>query len=288
MGTLGLGGVIGAILLGHLVTIPTALAISELATNKRVEGGGEYFIISRSFGMNIGATIGFALFISQAISVAFYIIAFTESFEFLFNWVNSRFDLSLPRQLISIPAMIGLSVLILKKGAAVGMKTLYIVVAILAVSLVLFFMGKTEYSSTHTFSMVPTEKGDMSQFFLVFAIIFPAFTGITAGVGLSGDLKKPARSIPLGTVLATVTGMIVYMFIVFKLNASASLETLRDPTKQLAMADIAIAGGVIIPIGLAASTFSSAIGSILVAPRTLQALAGDRSFPFEEIESFPL
>jgi amino acid transporter len=286
VGTLGLGGVIAAILLGHLVTLPTALAISELATNKRVEGGGEYFIISRSLGMNIGATIGFALFISQAISVAFYIIAFTESFEFLFDWVTRRFDLNLPRQVISIPAMVGLSILILKKGAAVGMKTLYIVVAILVVSLLLFFMGKTEYSVSHAFSMVPAEKGDMSQFFLVFAIIFPAFTGITAGVGLSGDLKKPARSIPLGTVLATITGMIVYMFIVFKLNASASLETLRDPANQLAMADIAIAGSVIIPIGLAASTFSSAIGSILVAPRTLQALAGDSSFPSRKLNSF--
>jgi len=286
VGTLGFWGVIGIVLLGHLVTIPTALAISELATNKRVEGGGEYFIISRSFGMNIGATIGFALFISQAISVAFYIIAFTEAFEFFFNWVSTRFDLNLPRQVISIPAIIGLSVLILKKGAAVGMKTLYIVVAILLVSLVMFFLGSTEYSATHSFSLTSTEKGDMSQFFFVFAIIFPAFTGMTAGVGLSGDLKKPSKSIPLGTVLATLTGMIVYFFVVYKLDASASLETLRDPSKQLVMADIAIAGAVVIPIGLAASTFSSAIGSILVAPRTLQALAGDKSFPSRKLNAF--
>lgn len=286
VGTLGFWGVIGAILLGHMVTIPTALAISEIATNKRVEGGGEYFIISRSFGMNIGATIGFALFISQAISVAFYIIAFTEAFEFLFNWVSSRFEFILPRQVISIPAMIGLSILILKKGASVGMKTLYFVVAILLISLLLFFLGNTEYSSTHTFSLTSVEKGDMGQFFLVFAIIFPAFTGMTAGVGLSGDLKKPGKSIPLGTILATVTGMIVYFFIVYKLTASASLETLRDPSNQLAMSDIALAGGVIIPLGLAASTFSSAIGSIIVAPRTLQALAGDASFPSKRINRF--
>lgn len=286
VGTLGFWGVIGVILLGHLVTIPTALAISELATNKRVEGGGEYFIISRSFGMNIGATIGIALYISQAISVAFYIIAFTEAFEFFFNWLSARFDLLLPRQFISLPAMIGLSVLILKKGAAVGMKTLYIVVAILVISLVLFFMGNTEHSLTHPFSIASVEKGDMSQFFLVFAIIFPAFTGMTAGVGLSGDLKKPAKSIPLGTILATVIGMIAYIFIVLKLSASASLETLRDPANQLVMSNIAIAGAVIIPIGLAASTFSSAIGSILVAPRTLQALAGDRSFPSKKLNFF--
>ncbi len=286
VGTLGFWGVIGIVLLGHIVTIPTALAISEIATNKRVEGGGEYFIISRSFGMNIGATIGFALFFSQAISVAFYIIAFTEAFESLFNWVSARFDFTLPRQVISIPAMVGLSVLILKKGAEVGMKTLYMVVAILLLSLLLFFLGHTEYNETHAFSFSSAEKGDMGQFFVVFAIIFPAFTGMTAGVGLSGDLKKPGKSIPLGTILATVTGMIVYFFIVWKLASSASPESLKDPSNQLVMGDIAIAGAIIIPLGLAASTFSSAIGSILVAPRTLQALAGDRSFPSRRVNAF--
>jgi len=53
----GLLGAIGIVLLGHLVTVPTALAIAEIATNRRVEGGGEYFIVSRSFGSTIGAAI---------------------------------------------------------------------------------------------------------------------------------------------------------------------------------------------------------------------------------------
>ena len=96
VGSLGFVGVMFIILLGHLVTIPTAMAISEIATNRRVEGGGEYFIISRSFGLNIGATIGIALYLSQAISVAFYVIAFTEAFEFFFNWVIAEYDLILP------------------------------------------------------------------------------------------------------------------------------------------------------------------------------------------------
>lgn len=119
-GTLGFWGVILIIVLGHLVTIPTALAISELATNKRVEGGGEYFIISRSFGLNVGATIGVALFLSQAISVAFYVIAFTEAFQFFFDWVFEKYSWSLPRQVINLPVMLGLSVLILKKGPTWG------------------------------------------------------------------------------------------------------------------------------------------------------------------------
>ncbi len=281
VGTLGFWGVICIILLGHMVTIPTALAISELATNKRVEGGGEYFIISRSFGLNIGATIGIALFFSQAISVAFYVIAFTEAFEFFFDFILDKTGILLPRQIISIPAMAVLGILILKKGANMGVKTLYIVVAILAVSITLFFLGSTEYAANSSFNLSNAAFRNRESFFVVFAIVFPAFTGMTAGVGLSGDLKNPSKSIPLGTTSATLIGMVVYVFIIYKLALSVSVDDLTG--NQLIMGKIAIGGAFIIPLGLAASTISSAIGSVMVAPRTLQALANDSSFPSSKV-----
>jgi solute carrier family 12 (sodium/potassium/chloride transporter), member 2 len=88
VGHTGLMGAFLIILLGHMVTIPTALAIAEIATNRKVEGGGEYFIISRSFGTTIGGAIGVSLFLSQAISVAFYMIAFAEAFSPLGAWAR--------------------------------------------------------------------------------------------------------------------------------------------------------------------------------------------------------
>ncbi len=279
VGTLGFAGVLLIVLIGHFVTIPTAFAISEIATNQRVEGGGEYFIISRSFGLNIGGTIGIALFISQAISVAFYVIAFTEAFEPIFNWFNNTYGFELPRQVISLPAMSLLALLILKKGANMGVKALYVVVAILFLSIFLFFIGKTEYAETAAAGITSSPLRNMDSFFIVFAIVFPAFTGMTAGVGLSGDLKNPGKSIPIGTVAGTLTGLVIYIFIIFKLVNSASPEDLVG--NQLVMGDIALWGWIFIPIGLAASTISSALGSVMVAPRTLQALGNDKTFPFQ-------
>lgn len=277
VGTLGFWGVLLLVILGHTLTIPTALALSELATNKRVEGGGEYFVISRSFGLNIGATIGMALYLSQAISVAFYIIAFTETFEFVFNYFANSLNFNLPRQVISLPAMAVLGLVILRKGANTGVKTLYVVVGILFLALIMFFLGKTDYSATVSGGLGNLEMRNMKDFFIVFAIVFPAFTGMTAGVGLSGDLRNPGKSIPLGTTAATITGMVVYLFVIYKLAISASPEDMLN--NQLIMSKIAIGGAVIIPLGLGASTLSSALGSIMVAPRTLQALARDTSFP---------
>lgn len=281
VGTLGFWGAILIVLIGHLITLPTALAISELATNTRVEGGGEYFIISRSFGLKIGSTIGIALYFSQAISVAFYVIAFTEAFEPLFLWWQNHFNFELPRQAISLPALGILAWIILRKGAGLGVKALYFVVAVLFIALILFFAG----------SPIQTEEAlrqpgnnfgffNRDSFFLVFAICFPAFTGMTAGVGLSGDLKNPGKSIPLGTLAATVAGMLIYFVLIWKFSVSASQADLLE--HQLVMSKIAIGGLLIIPLGLAASTISSALGSILVAPRTLQALASDKSIPFRK------
>jgi MFS family permease len=122
------------------------------------------------------------------------------------------------------------------------------------------------------------ERPLSSGFFVVFAIIFPAFTGMTAGVGLSGDLKDPGKSIPLGTLAGTLVGMVVYVFIAFKLASSASPADLAN-TEHLVMAGIAWQGWLIIPLGLAAATISSALGSIMVAPRTLQAIARDKLIP---------
>tara|TARA_B110000444_G_scaffold193375_1_gene183479 strand:+ start:4194 stop:6443 length:2250 start_codon:yes stop_codon:yes gene_type:complete len=279
----GFIGAIAIIIIGHLVTIPTALAVAEIATNRKVQGGGAYYIISRSFGLNIGAAIGIALFLSQAISVAFYVIAFAEAFMPFSEYLLEVYPILEPfsfwilnKKLIGIIMMIFLSILMLTKGANIGMNLLYYVVAILFASLVMFFMGKP--IEGHNIADVDfiSSIGNPDSFFYVFTIIFPAFTGIAAGLGLSGDLKDPKKSIPKGTLLATAVGIIVYVAVALKLVLSASLEDLGSD--QLIMSRIAI-WGPIIPIGLGCAAISSALGSVMVAPRTLQALGVDKIFP---------
>ena len=277
----GLLGVIRIILLGHLVTIPTALALAEIATNRKVEGGGEYFIISRSFGTTIGGVIGICLYLSQAISVAFYMIAFAEAFTWLEPLLMDRFGMEFNPRFISVPAMVGLLILVIMRGADLGVKVLYVVAGILFCSLLLFFLGSPldGFDREKVSWMETIDSPD--SFIAVFAIVFPAFTGMTAGVGLSGDLRNPRKSLPRGTLWATIVGMIVYIGLVYKLHISASPETMDE--EQLVMAQIAAGGPEAVLIGLCCATLSSAIGSVLVAPRTLQALGADRTLPGKRV-----
>ena len=142
VGNVGFFGALAIIILGHAVTIPTSLAIAEIATNRKVEGGGDYYVISRSFGINIGAAIGIALYLSQAISISFYIIAFSEAFMPLGHYLHSTYDLGIWRDILINKKCIGLismgllSMLILYKGAKLGIKALYVVASVIFLSLI--------------------------------------------------------------------------------------------------------------------------------------------------------
>ncbi|MDE3000819.1 MAG: amino acid permease [Gemmatimonadota bacterium] len=276
----GLWGSLMIIVLGHLVTIPTVLAVSEIATNRRVAGGGAYYIISRSFGTSIGGTIGIALYLSQAISVAFYLAAFAEAFQPVFKWVAEFYRVEPEPRWISVPSTFILIAVMLTRGAALGVKALWIVSAILGVSILSFLFGQGPDAIRPGALHLTDSIEGADAFGVVFATCFPAFTGMIAGLGLSGDLKNPQRSIPLGIITATLTGMVVYTLVAIKLAQSATPEALA--ADQFVMAQIALWGPVI-HIGLGAAAVSSALGSIMVAPRTLQALARDRVLPIPKV-----
>ncbi len=280
VGHVGLWGSLAIIALGHLVTIPTVLAVSEIATNRRVAGGGAYYIVSRSFGPTIGGTIGITLYLAQAISIAFYMVAFAEALVPLYKWVAVTYELKLDPRWVSLTCTLLLIALMLTKGADIGVWGLWAVSAILVGSIGAFLLGTGPEDIRPEGLNITARIEGGDSFGTVFAICFPAFTGMIAGLGLSGDLKNPQRSIPLGTIGATIVGMVIYAVVAVKLAQSATPEELA--ANQFVMVKIALWGPVIY-VGLGAAAFSSALGSVLVAPRTLQMLGRDNVLPFSQL-----
>ncbi|MDG6224209.1 MAG: amino acid permease [Candidatus Thermoplasmatota archaeon] len=292
VGNVGFIGAIAIVLLGHMVTFPTGVAISEIATNLRVGGGGEYYIISRSFGPRIGATIGVMLYAAQSISVAFYIIGFAEGFEALKEPIQRYLLDPLPisitydPRLISIPLALILFSIILTKGAKIGIKLLWVVFTLMVASIIIFMISPPLPGAP---SGITATSQNSLGFLPVFAIAFPAFTGMTAGVGLSGDLKDPGKSIPKGIIFAIVIGFFVYLAMMVKLYLSAPVDVLASNT--LIMFDMAngignLHLGYVILAGLFGATISSAVGFALIGPRTLQALGKDKVFYSKRIGDF--
>jgi potassium/chloride transporter 4/5/6 len=160
-------------------------------------------------------------------------------------------------------------------GANKALRTQVFFMGLVLISLVALVIGVFARSSQEPVVLYPP-SGEVG-FWAGFAVFFPAVTGVMAGLGLSGDLKDPGRSIPLGSILAVVTGFLVYLTIPVLLVIGTNPQELRDD--PLVWTRVAVLGPYLILPGLWAAIFSSAVGSILAAPRTLQALARDGLAP---------
>ncbi|HUT99956.1 MAG TPA: Na-K-Cl cotransporter [Myxococcota bacterium] len=263
VGNTGLVGGIMLVVLANAISFATSMSISAIATNMNVKTGGAYYLISRSLGLEIGGSIGIPLYFSQALSVALYIMGFTEALSSL---------LPLPEKLVS--ALVCLALMMLAyKGADVALKAQYIIMGILALALLSFFTGS---SATHPQLLAFGSYSKGHNFWTVFAVYFPAVTGIMAGLSMSGDLKEPRKNIPRGTLISVGVTFVIYLAQVYWLTRNASLADLRGDT--MIMQKIASVGFLIV-LGVWAATLSSALGSLVAAPRTLQALAQDGVLP---------
>ena len=79
VGQAGILASLAIVAASNVITLLTALSLSAIATNTKVEGGGAYFLISRSLGPKYGGAIGVVFFAAQALSAAMYVIGFTEA-----------------------------------------------------------------------------------------------------------------------------------------------------------------------------------------------------------------
>ncbi len=272
VGAAGLAGALVILLLAKSITILTSLSISSISTNTRVGAGGAYFLISRSLGLEIGGSIGVPLYFAQAISVAFYLVGFAESLTGLVPGVDVRLVAS---------AGLGLFFVVAWFGAGFITKTQYFILGLLTLSIISMFTGVGPANQLEA-NLGGAGDPDI-KFFAVFAIFFPAVTGIMAGVSMSGDLKDPGRSIPRGTIAAVLITMVVYAAQMIWMAARVDRETLL--TDQMALLQISSVPQLIY-VGLWAASLSSALASLAAAPRTLQALAHDRVAPHALARTF--
>lgn len=266
VGQLGLTKVLLVVLMANAITLITTLSFSAVATNTRVGAGGAYHIISRSLGIEIGGAIGLPLFLSQVFSVTLYAFGLAESLRFV--WPD------LPLQPVALVVIAAVGVLAYV-GAELALKAQVPLLILVGLSILALGVGALIRATGGTLVNVPV-PGSVG-FWPGFAIFFPAVTGVMAGLGLSGDLRDPGRSLPRGSLAAVLTGLAVYLLVPVILNEGATQFELREDA--LVWTRIAILGPVLVLPGLWAAIFSSAVGSILGAPRTLQALARDGLAP---------
>lgn len=269
VGQAGLAGAFLLILLIFLITGTTALSLSSIATNTRVGAGGVFAIISRSLGLESGGSIGIPLYLGQALSAALYIYGFSEVWLYFFPGHP---------QLLVVYAIFAIILTATLTSTRLAFRVQGLVMIIILASLVSIVLGLSS-----AFRAEPLEQPHLwgafeeTNFWVLFAIFFPAGTGIMVGASMSSALKDPRRSIPVGTLGAAGTALLVYLFMAVWYSLVATPEELRENffvvSERAALPELVSAG-------VLASTFTAALSTLVAAPRVLQALGHHGVIPY--------
>ncbi len=278
VGNLGLVLGLVVVALASSITFITALSASAVATNMRVGVGGEYFLISRSLGPELGGAIGIPLFLCRVLSLTLYSFGLAESLAFL--WPQAWGPM--PLQWITA-GLIVLITAVAGKSADLSLKLQIPIMVAVGASLVALVVGVLTGGLRAPELGPHLERSASEGFWFVFAVFFPAVTGFTAGIGMSGDLEDPKRAIPRGTMAAVTVGSAVYLIIMLLLGVTGRVDGLQlarlDPSAPPIWTRIAWLGFWLVYPGMWGAILSSAFGSALGGPRVLQALASDGLAP---------
>jgi len=276
----GNAGLLGAwliIFISFAITLCTALSMSAITTNIRIGAGGAYAIVSQALGLEVGGSLGIPRYISQGLAVTMYIFGFREGWMLIFPEHHAFLV-----DIIVFLSLFGIAYI----SANLAIKTQFIIMGIIVLSLVSIVIAAyggsmelpvSDALSWGSFKGSPENGFEGSDFWTVFAVFFPAATGIMAGANMSGELKEPKKSIPTGTLWAIGVSFVIYMLLAFWISRSASEEELVS--NYYVMVDKSFFGPAIIA-GLLGATFSSALASIVGSSRILFAMGEHKVIPY--------
>ncbi|KAF1635401.1 Solute carrier family 12 member 1, partial [Eudyptes filholi] len=344
VGQAGIGLGIIVIGLSVVVTTLTGISMSAICTNGVVRGGGAYYLISRSLGPEFGGSIGLIFAFANAVAVAMYVVGFAETVVELLKesdtlMVDESNDIRIIGT-ITVVCLLSISV----AGMEWEAKAQVILLFVLLIAIANFFIGtviptNNEKKARGFFNYQGNNFGIKSWwyvsfspifaasifaenfgpdfrsgegFFSVFAIFFPAATGILAGANISGDLKDPQSAIPRGTMLAILITTIAYIGVAIcvascvvrdatgnindtvvpgmSCNGSSACSLGYDFSRcasqpcdyglmnNFQVMSMVSGFGPLITAGIFSATLSSALASLVSAPKVFQALCKDNIY----------
>ncbi|XP_064356568.1 solute carrier family 12 member 2 isoform X1 [Dromaius novaehollandiae] len=324
VGQAGIGLSVLVIAMATVVTTITGLSTSAIATNGFVRGGGAYYLISRSLGPEFGGAIGLIFAFANAVAVAMYVVGFAETVVELLKengtlMIDEMNDIRIIGA-ITVVILLGISVAGMEWEAKAQIVLLVILIVAIGDFVIGTFIpldskkpkGFFGYKAEIFAENFGPDFRNEETFFSVFAIFFPAATGILAGANISGDLADPQSAIPKGTLLAILITTLVYIGIAVsvgscvvrdatgnvnstfiteltncttaacKLNydfSSCQTECHYGLMNNFQVMSMVSGFAPLISAGIFSATLSSALASLVSAPKIFQALCKDNIYP---------
>ena len=265
-------------------------------------------MISRALGPEFGGSIGLIFYFANVFGTSLYTLGVVEAIISNFG-VGGVLSGALPTgrgyQYLYGTAVLFVCLCICLIGANMFAKTSFlifiIVTVVTGVVILSFFLEKAKdidlpstnhivHNNTFMYTglnqttfrnnLMPHFGIDYSthsdaSFAIVFGVLFNGCTGVMAGANLSGELAKPSRSIPVGTILACLYTFIIYIGVSLLVAASCPGDLLRNQYNVLQLIDI---WPPLVAVGILTITLSAALSTLIGASRILYAVAEDDIF----------
>ncbi len=275
---LGASGILAYLLCGFLITA-IMLCFAEVGSKITVTGGA-YAYIEAAFGPYLGFlttnifVFGSSLMAASAVANA---LALTLSYLFpVFSnpWIRAGFLLAV-FTLLTVVNILGV-----KKGI-----TLVKIITVIKLTplLLLVLWGSTKVESKN---LIGNSLPTWDSLGAISLILFFAFQGAETGLSISGEVKKPNRTIPLGILFGFIAILLFYIAIQL-----VSQGVLRDSFANYKDAPLAeVARRVMGPVGLTLMIAGAAVSMLgylssdsLSTPRVLFRAAKDGVMPFKNL-----
>ncbi|XP_048884975.1 solute carrier family 12 member 9-like [Brienomyrus brachyistius] len=315
---IGHAGLLQALIMlgvAYVIISLTILSICAISTNGAVQGGGAYFMISRSLGPEFGGSIGLMFYLANVCACGVYVLGLVEAILDVFGQAEGS-SLSdsmqvLPQgywyRVLYASAVLLLCLLVCLVGSHIYSRAAFLILVVVTISLlsivvsplalgprsfIISHQGERNstlvYNATYTGFSRTTLRNNLGTgysldystntvmtFATVFAVMFNGCTGIMAGANMSGELKNPSESIPKGTIIAVLYTFFIYLLLFVLISSTCDRVLLIQDYGFFQRINI---WPPFVTIGVYCTSLSAAMSSLIGASRILHALALDQLF----------
>ncbi|XP_053693101.1 solute carrier family 12 member 9 [Sabethes cyaneus] len=314
VGNAGLYVTLLQFVIAYVILLFTVSSVCAISTNGAVEGGGVYFMISRTLGLEFGGSIGTLFFLANVVGCGLAISGCAEGIIQNFGPSEGHDTGSIPDgrwwRFLYCTMINTLMLLVVLIGAEMFAKTSMMILGVVVVCLLSTYIsflakGSIEVAipvennlvQNATYKVIGnytglnmttlkenlysqygqdyTSDGNVVNFAVVFGVLFSGVTGIMAGANMSGELKNPSRSIPAGTLSAVLFTFLCYIGLSVLMALTTSRFLLQNNFLFLGPVNL---WPTFVTIGILTATFSTGLSNLIGSSRVLEALAKDKVF----------